>query len=227
MIKKIAILVSAITLFTSAAFAAKPIMLTEANLVVLDGEVNNNSMSKVIRELVANKSDTIFLYINSGGGSVLDGFKLIHFLQNTKKNIHCIAEYAASMAHGILQACPVRLATSENILMQHKPTMRAQGSPSEIEGQLSILKALEDSMAELESKRIGISKAEYDRLTFLPWYTAGKESLKQNVVDAIVQVDCSEELYNKTSSKSVRTMFGELEVIINACPLVPVAVTAI
>ena len=194
MIKKI--LVTLLGLVSLSAMA-DTIKLTKENTVNFTGVVTADLVQTTIVALENNNSSTIYLYINSPGGEVISGIGMVNYLQHTDKNIVCVASFAASMAHGILEACPYRVGTPTNILLQHKPSTQAQGTPTEIEGEFRVLEGLEIYMADMESKRIGISVAEFRRRTFLPWVTFGKASLKQNLVDAIEDVQCDGKM-NKT-----------------------------
>jgi len=218
MIKKLATIVC-IFLSSCSVYAAPDIELTSSNLINFYGEVDGQLITNTVLAIENNKSPTIYLYINSPGGSVLDGVVLVNYLLNTKKKVVCIAEYAASMAHAILQACPIRYGTVTNILLQHKPSVSASGSPTEIEGTLNILKGIEDLIGRLESKRIGVSLEEFKKRTFHPWVTFGEESIKQNRIDDLVDVTCSPELYQKSTKKEVKSIFARGIVTTSACPL--------
>ena len=212
-------------LVTFAAFSgtsiSKNVELNSSNLVSLNSEINAESVVSTITSLESSTSPVTFLFIDSPGGSVMDGLALVNYLQHTKKPVHCIASYAASMAHAILESSPVRLGTPENILMQHKISGGAQGTPTEIEGTLKIMKGFESVLTNLETKRIGISKEEFEKRTFYPWYTFGEESVKENVIDAIVNVSCSSELYSKHTDKEVQVFIFSFKVRYSGCPLVP------
>lgn len=218
MIKK---LIIGLCLFTSCAFAQDKIVLTESNLVVFEGEVESTIVGKTILALETNQSKEIYLYINSPGGSIIEGIKLVQYLKNTQKNIVCVADFAASMAHAILESCPKRVGTETNLLLQHKASMTAEGSASEITGQLKVLRGLELYLNVLEAKRVGKTLEEFQQLTTLPWVTFGEESVKEKLLDSIAVVTCSPELYKKSTIETGRSLFGIVSRTTNACPLVP------
>lgn len=199
---------------------SKTIELTETNLVSLNDEVSSETISKTIFALVNSTSPTIYLFINSPGGSVIAGIQLVTYLQNTKKNIVCVVQYAASMAHAILESCPKRVGTPTNILLQHKASTQAEGSVSEVTGQLKVLTGLELFLNEMEAKRVGKSLAEFSRLTTLPWVTFGEESINENLLDEIATVTCTEALYKKVTTEEGRTMLGAATRTTSACPLI-------
>jgi ATP-dependent Clp protease protease subunit len=218
MIKKtIALMIT--TLLMSDVVLAKNLELTETNFVALTEDVNSKTANDVILGLEANKNDVVFLYINSPGGSIVDGIKVVNYLQTTKKKVHCIASYAASMAHAILQACPVRLGTTTNILLQHRAATGTGGNAQEIEATLTILKGLEKFLNVMESKRIGIPLEEYTIKVNPIWVSFGADSVKDNRVDEVVTVTCSAALYAKNKLKTIETFYGPVTVSINGCPI--------
>jgi len=211
-------------LLSTPCFAISNVELNE-DTVSLTDEVSSQSVSNTILAIEGSKAEEIILFIDSPGGSVIDGLVLVNYLKATKKNIKCLAKYAASMAHAILEACPSRLGTTDNILMQHKMSINnIGGTLTEIEGSLVIMRGLENILDTMESDRIGLSIEEFRNRTSKPWYTFGTDSLRENVIDKLVTVTCKPSLYLKKDSKTVSTMFGRVEVIKNGCPLIPVVI---
>ena len=107
------------------------IELTTNNSVILRGPVNSISVSKWIYNINKIKTDDIYIYIKSPGGSVTSGnlfIEQIKSLSESGKNIHCIAEFAASMAFIILQSCPNRYGLFSSILMQHQISFGISGN---------------------------------------------------------------------------------------------------
>ena len=100
----------------------KPIVnvkLNTKNSLILRGEVNDKSVSRLIYQI--NKLDNtndIYLYLDTPGGSVESGHKLISEIIN--HNITCIAEKAYSMGFAILQSCTNRYILRHGKLMIHQ-----------------------------------------------------------------------------------------------------------
>lgn len=199
----------------------KSIELSKSNHVVLAGLVDDESITKVILSLEDSKAATTYLFIESPGGQVLAGLKLINYLKTTEKNIECIAEVAISMAHQILQHCKKRIGTPNNLLMQHRISSGAKGNPDEITSQNEISRQMELQLNEESANRIGISLAEFIKKVSSDWWSFGNASKKQNLVDIISLVKCSSELYSQKTKSSVTSPLGQIPVILNGCPLVP------
>ena len=200
---------------------AKTIELTSKNHTALLGPVTTESITQVISDLNSLDSPELFIYIDSPGGDVFAGLILINYILTSDRKISCVANSAASMAHQILQVCHTRIGTEHNVLMQHKLATTVQGNPQDIAGQLGIMQSLEEYLDTMSSKRIGITLQEYQRRTAQPWYTFGRKSLEQNVIDKISLVKCSKELYNKHYTKDVNTFLGTIKLTYNGCPLLP------
>lgn len=225
MIKYLLIILLCVVMGASARVGIPNVELTPQNLVSLTTDVNPRSVTNVIWQLEHNNSKAIYLYINSPGGDIVAGYQLVQYLLVTHKNIQCIAAVAASMAHVILEACPVRLGTPINILLQHKAAVGiAPSSASQIEQTLKVLTGLELVLNTLEAKRIGVSLEEFEKRTFYPWITFGPESIKENMIDKIVTVTCSSELYNTVSYLNVTNSARISTAIqISRCPLLPIS----
>ncbi len=217
MIKKFLVLM--VTVLLISPIQASVVEFTASNFVALTEEVNDTTISEAILGLERNNSPIIYLYINSPGGSIPAGILLVNYLLSTKKKVVCIANYAASMAHAILEACPIRLGTPTNILLQHRASLQAQGSLPELEAMAVILKGLEDFLNKLESERIGMPLKLFQSKVNPMWVTFGEDSVKQNLIDGVTDIICAPELYAKVTSKRVNTMFGGVNVLVNGCPL--------
>lgn len=201
---------------------ANSILLTPSNHIVLRDVISAESVTATILSLEVSKEKTLYLFIDSPGGNVIEGLVLVHYLLSTKKDIRCIAKYAASMAHDILEACPVRIGTDDNILMQHKISSEAKGNATEFEAEIEVMKGLGFMLDTMETKRIGISLEAFRVKTSGPWVTFGLDSLGQNLVDEVVVVECDPVLYTLSKSKTIETTFGPVTLITNGCPLVSI-----
>ena len=213
-----------LTINVGAAAVPAVINLTETNHATLIGEVEPDSITKVILKLNSIKEETAYLFIDSPGGSVLAGHVLIEYFSTSKKNIVCVAKMAISMAHQILQACPHRVGMTTNILMQHRMTAGVQGNPDNMAGLLSVLTKMEIQLNTMSAKRIGVSIDEFFKKVSKEWWTFGSESKKLNIVDDIRHVSCDATLYAKETKANVQIMVFTVPVIISGCPLIPVRI---
>lgn len=216
--------------FASAQEAKAPVVLTETNSVTLKGEVNDQSVGETILrlELAGQKSGgkPVYLFIDSPGGSVLSGLDLKRYLLNTSHKIECVAKTAISMAFVTLQACPVRHAMTDSIIMQHVMSFSSQGREPNVVTFVNFIKRIALVTDQDQAKRLGLTLAEFRELTVRDWWSFGTEALDNKVVDDIAEFRCAPELYNKIVSREQQTMFGGVKVNFSACPLVGVAMSA-
>jgi ATP-dependent protease ClpP protease subunit len=215
-----------LTLTTS--IHGKMLEITTSNAVIINESISGASVTRAIQELATldyeriDKTDKIYIVLNSPGGSIMAGNKLINFA-NTIENVHTICMFCASMAHAISQGVKgTRYATIDNIMMAHraKGTFSGQFEDGEVESQLALFKAIVRSMEVRNSDRIGITLKDYKSKVRNEWWTYGGESLKLNIVDETIRLKCSQGLIDK-KIKSIRmTMFGPMEgPARSACPL--------
>lgn len=209
--------------FTASAVKKDVITLTEDNHAALIGEVDDDNITEVIKKLDSIKGNVAYLYINSPGGSVIAGQRLIQYIETSDKKIIGVAEVAISMAHQILQNTTERVGTPDNVLMQHRMTAGTTGNVDEMAGMINLFKAMETALNTKSADRIGISLSEFFKRVENNWWTYGVESKKQNIVDKISSVKCESSLYTKEKKMTITVMrFIQMPIIINACPIVPV-----
>ena len=84
------------------------ITLTNDNFVSLRGPVSSISISNLINNLISKTADVRYIYLNTNGGSVDAGLKLVNVIQGLEDNnivVNCIADTAISMGFVIFQFC--------------------------------------------------------------------------------------------------------------------------
>ena len=115
-------------------------LLLNQRIIFLDGEVNNQSASLIVAQLLYLESEDpdkdITLYIDSPGGSVVDGMAIYDTMQFIKCDVStvCIG-LAASMGAFLLSggAKGKRFALPNAEIMIHQPLGGAQGQATEIQ----------------------------------------------------------------------------------------------
>ena len=192
----------------------KLITLEHGNFMSIVGPINRNNVGVWIRNMSSIEHNNFYVYIDSNGGSVDAGQKLIDqfsYLQQKGVIIECIVQNAHSMAFQILQSCDKRYITPSAKVMQH------QMSLSEIDGQfdnlmnyLTMIQQMSNKLDKVAAERIGISYDDYKKKVATDWWLFGEEIIRANVADEIVYIGCSPNLYSSYKSKD------ELELIISA-----------
>jgi hypothetical protein len=202
----------------------KVLDLNSRNLITIRGPIQGSSSTNWIsafndRDL---DIDTMYIYLSSPGGSVLEGNKLIDqikTLQLSGVQVVCIADFAASMAFVILQSCPQRFALPSSILMQHQMSLGLKGPLENVENYLTFIHSVDDNLDKMQADRMNMQEAEFRKKVMNDWWIAGHDAKYFNAVDDLVMVKCSKELMPKRERINVRTMFGTIEIVFSKCPI--------
>lgn len=207
---------------------SKPILLTLKNSVTLRGTVTQKSVDKAAQELLkisnqAPLSEELFLVLDSPGGSIVAGLNFIQLIKAIPQRVNCIAMFAASMAHGILQQCTGdRYVTENGVIMIH----RARGSVSgqfnngEMESRLKFWKQVVTNMESKSAARQNMSLEKYQKLAKDEYWCFAAECVHDNIADYETNIKCSKEMLDKKIIISKRFFFGSFRIEKSACPLI-------
>lgn len=193
------------------------VVLNAKNHVTLLDEVNANSVNFVLQGITnSDPTKPFYLVLESPGGNVLQGRRLVSFLLTTDRNIICVANTAISMAFVTLQACPVRLMTQHGILMSHQIAGGAQGSLNEVKAAVGFMQKLADLYDTMMANRMGLTLDAY-RTKINPefWMVGIKEGLDAHAVDGEAKLTCTKEL--EKSSTTIGS--GKEAVKVSNCPI--------
>ncbi len=199
------------------------VILTPDNHVSVKGRIDRYMASSFISKINQINSTNIYVYIDSPGGDVESGQKMIQYLnfkKDTNKTIMCIAWEAHSMAFNIFQSCSYRYVLPDSKMMQHQMSFKnLDGNIENLNNYVKISNKLYDKLIEDASKRIGISVDIYRAKIMNDWFLYGEEIVKNNVADAMISsVGCSKKL---TAHDSITTLGeGTNLLTISLCPLV-------
>ena len=112
----------------------------------------------------------LIVNIDSGGGSVYDGYVISDILERTDVPVICIVDHSAmSMAMFILQSCELRISTPRSSFMVHAPSMvtKESGLRSSIrdsETQANALQILGIALESHITSRSKITRQEYAKM---------------------------------------------------------------
>jgi len=194
------------------------------NLITIRGPIQGSSSTNWIT-LMNDRDldiDTLYIYLSSPGGSVLEGIKIMDQIKTVELsgvNIICIADFAASMAFVILQSCRMRLALQSSILMQHQMSIGLSGPLENVDNYLSFIHSIDDNLEKMQANRMNMTEVDFRKKVLNDWWIPGHMSKKVNAVDNLVMVRCSKELMSKRDKINVRTMFGTIEIVYSKCPI--------
>lgn len=218
----------AIMLFCGAVFS-KNIELTEDNIVVIRNEINDRTVTKAQLDLITqvakrgSKTYTIYLVLDTPGGSIDAGLNFIEFAK-TVKNLETVTLFAASMGSAIVEALPGKRNIIETgILMFHRAYGGVEGQfeDGELESRLNFYKGMVRAMESTNSSRMSMSLDAYKAKVKDELWISGINSVKDKAADEIVSLTCSSELLKSSSIETFLIMgMFEVDVKFNGCPLI-------
>lgn len=203
------------------------ITLTPENHVLIRNEINDDTVTKAqtemsqILEKRGRRSYTIYLVLDSPGGSIDAGLNLIESFK-TVKNLETITLFAASMASAVVEALPGKRNIIETgTLMFHRARGGVEGQfeEGELESRLNYSKSIVRKMEIDNSNRMGMSLAVYKSLVVNELWIFGKDALTKKAADQVVDVVCTAELIEKRVVENIPVMMGTARVEFSGCPL--------
>lgn len=156
--------------------------------------VNDESVDKLATWLKnADKAgaDAVLIEIDSGGGGVNAGMRLVRTIEDANMKVHCAVDgMAASMAFAILQSCDERSATSRSELMAHEPSISGLFffQPQDVRNLQQRLDLVTKVIIKQYSKRMkGGAKRVQEKISGgKEWWMDSDEALEEGAVDCVV-----------------------------------------
>jgi ATP-dependent protease ClpP protease subunit len=202
------------------------ITLSKSNSVVMDQVFTDESVTEVMRQLQAisdkaPKGASIYLVLNTPGGSVDAGLKLVTFAKALPQRIKTVTIFAASMGFQTVQQLDERLILENGTLMSHRARFGVEGQgPGEVQSRLKWIMSIIDSLDKTASKRMGMSFEAYRSLVHDEYWTYDQTAVNDHAADKKVLAKCDKSLQGTRHIK-VNTLFGDVDVELSSCPLLP------
>jgi ATP-dependent Clp protease protease subunit len=201
---------------------AKPelVKLTEDNFVVLRGPINGQSSSKFITDLLDKKSKDLYVYLNTGGGSITGGMQIIQTLKALElagTTVNCITNVGLSMGFVITQYCQNRLVIASSILMQHQASFSAEGPVNNVNSYVDFIHSMVNEIDVHQAHRMNMTLKDFKEKVRDDWWLIGSEAVKHGAADKLVYVLC--DFKNQLVKEKIDTIFGEVTVTYSKCPL--------
>lgn len=176
--------------------------LGQDNFVRLVGEIDDVSASRFIQELytVSAKSPVVTVYIDSPGGDVLAGMRMIDAVVGIKAirpgvQLRCFAQNAASMAFIFLQtSCDRRVVSSFSVLMSHQASLGVRGKAGEVESRMELVRQVLVILDKRVAARLGLSVEAYRAQIVNDWWLVGEKGLDARAADVLGVAVCQAEL---------------------------------
>lgn len=169
--------------------------ILESRRLFLDGQIDNESASKIIRKLwyleLQNPGKPIYLFINSPGGSVDSGFAIWDQIKLISSPVTTIVTGLAASMGSVLSLCAApnkRFATENSRIMIHQPMIGGviQGQATDLEIQAEEMLRTRNSLVKFYMNATGKDFDTVDRALDRDTWMSPQEALEFGLLDKIV-----------------------------------------
>jgi ATP-dependent protease ClpP protease subunit len=206
---------------------AKAIRLTARNHVLLSGPVNDKSVSAAQVELgklaVTNlPNTTIYLVLDTPGGSVMAGNQLADFAKSLPVNVKPVCIFCASMGYHLFQSFGERLVQPSSVLMSHRVSLSGvEGQiPGELISRIKFYTDMSEEMDKAVAKRVGLTTEQYKAAIYDELWLTGTQAVNTKHADRLANFYCTNDLLEGYRTETVNTIFGPVEITMSKCPLI-------
>ena len=171
--------------------------LLKDRIIMLAEDVNPTSANVIIAELLFLESEDpdkeIHFYINSPGGSIVDGMAIIDTMNYIKCPVSTICVGMAASMGSVLLACGEkgrRFATPNSEILIHQPLIGGNGlsgQTTDVKIHTDHLVKTRDKMNKLLSEKTGQSIEKIMEDTERDNYMTSEEALKYGLIDEILE----------------------------------------
>lgn len=223
-----AVLVSS-GIFTSTAESSTGdvLILSDKTTVSLNTPIDADSAALVEQTLYDKSSKlsrnaTIVLVLNSPGGSIPDGQKIIEFAQGLPQHIVTLSLFSASMSFIISQYLEKRYVLDSSTMMSHRAMIEGVGGQvpgSFIERSMFFLSQMNE-INDVIAKRAGLSRGAYNSLVANELWMSGNTAVKLNFADKVVKARCDQTLAGFGPEQSIQFFTASIKLKFPKCPLI-------
>ena len=199
------------------------VALNTTNHLSLRGSITAESADALIHDALTRPSRPEYLYLDTPGGEVLAGQRIIHMV--VQLHLACIVMKAYSMGFAILQHCSRRLVLEGATLMQHPISVALErASLASARGHLEMVARLGRGLVAAQARRLNVSSEWFENRTADEWWLDHAEALRWRCADASVAVWCTAQLARKNLTlverERDRVWPKQRRHTYSACPLV-------
>lgn len=166
--------------------------LLKERTIVLSGEINNEMATKIVSELLcldAINHEDIYLYINSIGGNVTDGFAIYDTMNFIKSDVCtiCVGEASSMGAILLLNGTKGKRSALENSeIMIHQPLGGVNGQATDIEITSKRINIIKERINKIISNKSGTSLKKVKNDVERDYFMNAEEALKYGIIDKIL-----------------------------------------
>ncbi len=167
--------------------------LLKDRIVMLSGEVNDQSASTIVAQLLFLEAEDpekdIYFYINSPGGVITAGMSIFDTMNYIKPDVStiCIGQ-AASMGAFLLSsgAKGKRYSLPNSRIMIHQPSGGAQGQSTDIQIQAKEIQRMKDDLNAILAENTGQKVAKIAEDTERDNFMSAEEAKKYGMIDEVI-----------------------------------------
>lgn len=203
----------------------RTIELRKANTLVFRNTVTDSSAGQLISKAYElsrslSPNDTIYLVIDSPGGSISAGNDIIDALKGLPQKVDTITMFSASMAAFMVEKLGKRYMTPSGTIMFHQASIGGlSGSlPDQVAQRLRNIIYGVEVLEKEAAKRMGISHETYKAAIDDELWLSGDEAKLFNAVDEVVYLRCGKDL-NETYKQKISFFVFSFELEFSTCPL--------
>lgn len=174
--------------------------LLKERIIFVNGVVRSEMAADIVASLLFLEAEDpdadIFLYINSPGGSVIDGLSIMDTMKMIKPKVGTLVTgIAASMGFAILShGYPgMRYALPHAQIMAHRVSAGTQGHVLDMEASFEHTKKIDALLTELICTNIGFDTKKYLKAVDRDKWLTSEESLtfgSKGVIDKVIKTKC-------------------------------------
>lgn len=180
--------------------------INASNVILFNVPVMAETVDVTIEQIERTTGNTVYLVIDSPGGSVVDGAKLIDYIKYSGKNIVTVCDnICASMGFQLLQVGKQRYMTPKAIQMAHPASGGAAGTIENMYELIKMFKLYVDRMDAETAKRAGIPYDKFKHMVADNIWVETPEALSLGLADGVVYVSSNNKvnILNETIKKYV------------------------
>lgn len=168
--------------------------LLSQRIIIIDEHIDPPPASIIIAQLLFLESQApdkdIYMYINSPGGSVIDGFAIIDTMNHIKCDVSTIVVGSAASMAAVILSCGAKgkrcaLPLSEIMIHQPKASM-GKKQVTDIDIQVDRIHQMKRTLTEILAKNCGKPYNEMEQYMDRDYFMNAKQALEFGIIDKIL-----------------------------------------
>ena len=162
-------------------------------IIYLGTEIENTVANSIVQQLLAlqldNPTAPITLYINSPGGSIVDGMAIYDTIKRSTAPVHAVvAGMAASMGAVILSGCAKghRAIMAHGEVLLHQPLGGARGQATDIEISANRILKMKKTLLQILADNTGHPYEKLAEDCDRDYWLDAEDALKYGIIDKIL-----------------------------------------